>query len=591
MGPALTDKALFAGMSGGGLNGLAQGQFASPFSDLASRYTPKTINDVFLLSEYLYLNYGIYRKSSERVVDYFLTRVTLSGQDETERKDFSNILDNDFGIMERLREVGHDYMAYGNACCSLHLPFLRMLRCPTCKSMTPVGEFESFQFNLQELKFYAPCRKCRSVQAHTFKDFSVKDARRIHLVRWDPKQIRIETNEITGDTQYWLEIPADVQGKVRRGDQFTVATMPRNFILAIQKNQKFKFTKEYFFHLKEATLAGVNLRGWGIPSVLSAFRNFFRLQVLYRYDEVLKMDYILPLRILSPAKSQVAAGNDFVNVGMQNFMQQAASAVSRHRVDGADWTFFPFDVNYQAVGGEGQQLDATTRDTITAEEDRLLNVRGVPPEFYRSNMSMQVAPVMLRLFERGHTPLVNGFERLIRWLVDAIASHTNNGSYESGLESVTIADNVEDKMWRLQAAQGMLISKETGFRPLGIDPREEEERVVQEQTRQQALQRKAQEDATAAQMTLDAGNDESGGGGGGGGGMSLDNFEEQANSIAQRLADEAQTPESARRQELAALRNTNGPLHAMVIKKMDQIRQQAGTLGRAAGMAQMQGQG
>lgn len=574
-------------MTGGGVPGLAKGQFASPWSDLASRYAPRTMRDALALCEYLYTNYGIYRKASERIVDYFLTRVRLSGQDDDQRKEFEKVLNNDFGILERLREVGHDYMCYGNSFCSLHLPFLRVLRCPTCRSMVPVGEFQQFQFNLQELKFYAPCVKCRTIRAHTFKDFPVKDPRRIHLVRWDPKQIRIETNPITGDTRYWLEIPPDIQSKVRQGDQFTVATMPRNFLVAIQKNQRFRFTEEYFFHLREGVLAGLNLRGWGIPSVLSAFRNFFRLQVLYRYDEVLKMDYIIPLRILSPATTNLAAGNDFVQVGMQNFMGQAASAVARHRVDGADWTFFPFAVNYQAVGAEGTQLDATTRDTITSEEDRLLNVRGAPPEFYRSNMTMQVAPVMLRLFERGHMPLINGFDRLIRWLVDSIAHHTNNGSYESSLEPVTIADNVEDKMWRLQAAQAMLLSKETGFSPMGIDPREEEKRIVDEQTRQQQLQQKAQEDQQAAQMSLDAGADQ-GGEGQPSGGLALNDMEGVAQETAMRLAD-PNTPEAARRQELAALRNSNGTLHALVIKKMDQIRGQAGTLGRAAGMQAMQG--
>jgi len=576
-------------MSGGGVPGLAQGQFASPWSDLASRYAPRTMRDALHLCEYLYSNYGIYRKASERIVDYFLTRVRLSGQDDDERKKFESVLHNDFGILERLREVGHDYMAYGNSFVSLHLPFLRMLRCPTCRSMVPVKEFDNFQFNLNEIKFYAKCQKCNSIQAHDFKDFPIRDPRRIHLVRWDPKQIRIETNPITGDTRYWLEIPADVQSKVRQGDQFTVSTMPRNFIVAIQRNQRFRFTDEYFHHLREGVLAGLNLRGWGIPSVLSAFRNFFRLQVLYRYDEVLKMDYIIPLRILSPASANMAAGNDFVNIGMQNFMQNSAAAVARHRVDGADWSFFPFAVNYQAVGNEGQQLDQTTRDTITAEEDRLLNVRGAPPEFYRSNMTMQVAPVMLRLFERGHMPLINGFDRLIRWLVDSIAHHTNSGSYEASLEPVTIADNVEDKMWRLQAAQAMLISKETGFRPAGIDPREEEQRIVDEQMRSQRLQQKAQEDMQASQTSLDAGAAEDGGsGGGGGGGMAIGDVESTAQEIAMRLAD-PNTPETARRQELAALRNSNSTLHAVVIKKMDQIKNQAGTLGRAAGMAQMSG--
>ena len=40
---------------------------------MAMKYTPRTIRDALTLCEFLYLNYGVYRKASERIVD-LLTR-------------------------------------------------------------------------------------------------------------------------------------------------------------------------------------------------------------------------------------------------------------------------------------------------------------------------------------------------------------------------------------------------------------------------------------------------------------------------------------------------------------------------------------
>lgn len=572
---------------GGNNTGLAygHGEFPSPWRDLASRYTPRTMKDSLWLCEYLYLNYGVYRAASERIVDYFLTKPKFTGQSDEERKKFEKIMNKDFGIVERLREIGHDYMCYGNAFCSIHLPFRRVLRCQSgCKNERNLTDIKHFKFNIQDLSFDAYCPKCRRITRQKFHDYPSRDPKKIHMIRWNPKNIRIQ-ELFTGDMEYWLEIPGDIQSKVRSGDQFVLQYMPKAFLSAIQKGQKFKFDPRYFHHMRESTLSGLNLMGWGIPTVLSAFRNFFRLQVLHRYDEVLKMDYILPMRIISPSVTQIPVGNEMMQIGQQNFMMNAANAVRRHRMDGADWSFFPFPVNYQAIGSEGAQLEQGTRDSITAEEDRLLNTRGIPPELYRGSLTIQAAPVALRLFERGHTPLVMGFNRIVQWVSDTISRYLNSGEYEGELEPVTIADNIEDKQWRLQAAMGQLISKETGFGGLGIDPKTETKKIIEEQLDQQEQQQTAQQDAQMKQMTLDA---PAGGEGGGQqqGGMTPMDVEQQGEETARQLLD-PQVPEATRRQQLSSLRGTNPTLHAVVIKKMDQLRNQAGTLGQAAGMQQM----
>lgn len=579
-----SEKAMWSTLSGAGSGLGGTANFPSPWKDLSSRYVPRTMRDALTLCEFLYTNYGIYKKASEKIVDYFLTRPVFSGQDSNEQDKFEKICNADFGMMERLREVGNDYMCYGNSFVSIHLPFKRVLRCQGgCKSEAEISTFGKFQFQLADLSFYTWCKKCKRTERHKFHDYPNRDPKKIHLIRWNPKYIRIQ-ELFTGDRQYWLDIPPEIVSAVKIGDPFTLQHIPLNFLAAIQKGQRFKFDSECFYHMHENTLAGLNLQGWGIPSVLSAFRNFFRLQVLYRYDEVLKMDYILPLRIISPANTAIPSGNDFMQIGLGQFMQNARNAVQRHRTDGADWNFFPFPVEYQSIGGEGAQLEQSTRDSILAEEDRLLNTRGIPPEIYRANLTLQAAPVALRLFERGHTPLVMGFNRLIQWIGNTIARYLNSGEYEITVEPVTIADNIDDKMWRLQAAMSGLISQETGFTPLGIKPKVEIQKVIEEQIEKQEATQKAQQDAQMKAMTLDSGQGQGDGGGAGAGGMAVGDVQAQAQEIAAQLLG---VPESARRQQLTALRQTNDTLHAQVIKYMDQMRNQAGTLGQQAGLQQM----
>lgn len=543
-----------------------------------------------MLCETLYLRCGIYKKASERIVDYFLTKPQYKSQDDSERKKFEKLMGVDFGIMEKLRDVGIDKGCYGNSFLSIHLPFTRSLRCAVCgsekKMLGKNGQAVEFNFSATDYSFHCRCSSCKTITRHMVRDYPNRDARKVKLVRWDPKKIIIESNLITQDKRYWLDIDPVVASKVRAGDSFTLATLPWSFVTAIKNNQRYLFDNDRFFHSADTTLAGVNLNGWGIPPILSAFRNFFRLQILYRYDEVMKMDYIIPLRIVSPSIMKSSAGNNVMEINLRNFANEAMGAVERHRIDGADWNFFPFPVNYQAIGGEGQQLDAATRDTIQAEEDRLLNVRGIPPELYRGSLTLQNAPVGLRLFESGNSAFVGDMNRVLQWVSTTIAKFMNIGDHETALEPVTMTDNLDDKAWRLQASMTGAISKETGLGPLGIDAAEEDRRIIQEQARQQKEQAKAQQEAQMEAMSLDSQDPSAQGGQQQGSGMTPDDVEAQGDETARALLDPS-LPEQNRRQQLSSLRTTNPTLHAVVIKKMDQYRNQAGGLGQAAGFQQL----
>jgi len=565
-----------------------RGRFASPWSDLAQQYAPRTWLDAIKLAEFLYINNSTWRKASERIVAYFITKIKLSGQSDGELEKFRPLIERKFGILNHLREMGNDYMATGNSIAQIIPSFIRGLKCTNCKSNghdTLVNILKcDFEFRIGDLSFYTTCNKCKRTCRHMVHDYPDPNPENIKLVRRDVKSITIEHNPERGMSNYWMDIDNLIASRIRNNDKFLIATTPWSIIQAIARNQRYKLNPEYTFHLKESSIAGLKLYGWGIPSILSAFKDFFRVQILRRYDETLMMDYIVPIRIISPARGGGSSdGSSMMEMAnMNSFRTSMEGAITNHRRDGADWNIFPFPVEYQPIGGEGQSL--SPREMIAGEEDRLLNARGIPPQLYRGDLLLQTAPTAVRLFERGWQPLVDGLSEAAQWMVTVIAKQIKSGDIECEMSSVTLVDDLQKESLRVQLMQAQILSKETGLEGMNIDPKNERRRIIEEQKSDQRSQQRAQQDLEMESMNLDT--PEADAQGSPGGGSTPMDIQGQGESMAQQLLDPS-VPETSRRQQLTALRQSNSTLHAVVIKEMDRLRNQAGTAGAAAAMPQV----
>jgi hypothetical protein len=192
-------------------NGFSGGE--GVWDDKASEFVPTSINDAFKLCEFLYYSNSVYRKGSERVVDYFLTKLKLSGGEDISRKKFQEVLDDEVKVMTNLRRMGLNFMCYGNAPVSPHFPFKRTIRCVTCSTTTVIGSLEGANKKLQlemfqgKLFVQSMCKKCRSTARHRIVDQADLDPSKFRLINWDPKRIYLEGNEISGDVRYWYKIP------------------------------------------------------------------------------------------------------------------------------------------------------------------------------------------------------------------------------------------------------------------------------------------------------------------------------------------------------------------------------------------------
>jgi len=560
-------------------------KFPNPFFDIASEYMPRDMRQLMEYCEYIYLTFGTYRSAARKVVNYFLTEIVLDGESEEERDEYRDFLSDDLHLLTELSEIGEDYMVYGNVFISIYFPFDRFLICPKCETAYHIETLD-FKFNAKTLEFSTACAKCKHTGVFKREDRKSPDKSRVRLIRWNPKQIRLRVHDVSGHIDYYWEIAADFLRKIKEGKPFYLNQTPWSIIEACKasnddKAPLFKFSPGSIYHLREKTLSGIPIKGWAIPPLLNNFKLAYYIQILRRYDEAIALDYIVPHRILFPDITLAPGADPLAMMSMSNFVSHMNNMVKRRRVDPTMIQVAPFKVGYEMLGGEAKAL--APKESLAQAMDELLNAMGFPAELYKGTLTIQAFPVALRLFEKTWGALVDGFNDLIAWITSRIAKQFMWGTLNGALRSVTLADDIERKALLLQAAAGMDISKQTAYKPFGIDFIDEQERVTEEQSEIQRLQQEAMDEQQAQQMGTAPASGQAGPGGMVG--ATPGDVYEQGKALAQQLL--FQTPDTMRRGELIKIKHSNPTLHAIVVQEMDNIRQELSRQGQTMMMQQM----
>jgi len=513
-----------------------------------------------------------------------------------------------------LSTIADDFLAYGNSFTTVYLPFNRILICSSCGLSRSIDTVQDFDFDLQKLEFKISCPACKRVTTHTHKDLRSTDESKINVIRWNHHEMQLIHDFMSGSTEFIWIISPDLREHVRRGRSFWIRKMPWEVIKAIRDNAHFKFGPDVLYHMKEETIAGVRNRGWGIPRLLALFKDVYYLQILKRFNEALALDYIMPFRIVTPAKS--AGADPLMQYDLSDFTSQMQSMIKEHRRDPAGYHMLPFPVQYQTLSGEGIQMSPV--QLIKQGSMDLMSATGVPIELFQGTMSLQAAPTALRLFQATWPHLVSALNGWLQWFVTKVADTFGWEPVGVHLQPVTYADDLDRKGMLLQLAAGQQISKQTAFAGIGIDPREEQRRMLEEsriqietqqefdqdQLKKQELQQLSESGSSAPQpgggmsmgMPMDGGMpmDSSGQPVGGMPGMTMagqggpvtpNEVMSQADEVAQQLLA---TPETVRRSQLIQLKRSNPMLHAVVKQKMTNMLQQGSTQGVQMMRQQMQ---
>lgn len=624
-----------------GVNNVGVGQdtrFPDPFCDIASMQMPTTIAAALSWSEFLLEANGTYREALRRIVSYFITDVEIIDDGEkkvgkAERDKYLTFLNDVLGIKNVLHEVAMDYLCYGNSFTSVMMPFRRYLACKKCGLELPLRKVfntPQFKFAWQDYDFRASCPHCNYTGQWRHIDRRSGESGDVTVKRWSPHEIDLLWDPLTEDVAHIWKIPDDYRTQLQKGHLHHIERVSWEVLQAVKTNQNLMFDKDVVYHMKEGTLAGIKNRGWGLSRVLTNFRQAWYVQILQRYNEAIALDYVIPFRVLTP-EARPGGGpesSDPVHaINLGGFVGRVQSMIAQRAKDPARWNVLPFSLDYKALGGDATQL--APKELIDQGIDQLLTSIGMPVDFFKGTLSAQSSPTTLRLMEANWSHLVHKLNVFINKLVKRVSTLLGWDPVNARLVRVTVADDLNRQMAKLQLMMGNQISKTTGLNSVGLDYDGEVRRMLEEarieadeqQRAQKELEQSAQMqeyiNAIAPDITTQAMASLQGGAQGGGAGapagappgapgqgssavdqfisqrqnnpnvpITPDELQAQAQTIAQDLM--AKDP-AARRTELAKLRKSDTTMHQLVTSLMDQMRDQAASQGRQAVLDQQFG--
>lgn len=550
------------------------GATPSPWFTIANQFVPRNLHDVIRWSRYITLQSPTTTEVIRKLCTYPITEFLVDSDSEDVRKKYERIFES-FQLKQRLHDIGFDYHTLGNVFISIYFPIQRILSCPGCKTEYPAKKAEFLTF--KNFHFDGMCPYCGYKGAFLRRDVKSQNVADMNIIKWNPENIAVDHNPITGENEYYYKIPNEIKKKVHMGHRLFLNTVPWGFVEAIKNNQDFKFDNGNIFHLRNLSTGAV-VEGCSIPPLISLYGLVFYQATLRKANEAIAMEHMNPLRVVFP---QPGSGNldPVVTMSLKNFVENMQDAIKRHKRDKNYFLIAPAPVGYQPIGGEGKNL--LVSQEIQQAENQILLSLGVSTELLSGQTNWTSSTVGLRMLHNTLISYTTQIENLIKWIMGKVSVYLNIELCKVTLAPFRLADDDILKQNMIELLKTGNISLSTVMESLGLDYNEELEKIKDDAVAKAMNQIKAKFEVD--QATFMAAKKV---------GDQLDkNTDFQSMLVqAEELANQLGGPDAQMGNEvLSQLKIQNYPLYLMVMKLMQE--KAANMITPSGGEGQMPGQG
>jgi hypothetical protein len=448
-----------ASMSTAGGNG---GGAPSPFFTTANQFLPRNLHDVIKWSRYITMQSPLTTEVIRKLSTYPITEFVPETKSERVKGKYKEVFTS-FKLKQSLYDIGFEYYTIGNVFVSIYFPIQRSLTCQRCKTSFSAKNADFTQFKNYE--FHGSCPTCGNKGTFIRTDTKSVNVADMNLIKWDPMNISVNNNPITGESDYYYKIPNDIKRRVQTGDKLFVNSVPWGFIEAIKNNQDFKFDSSHIFHLKNIS-AGHSINGIAVPPLISLFSLVYYQATLRKANEAIATDFMNPMRVVFPT-AQTGNSDPVAAISMRNFVGHMQEAMLKHKRDKNHILIAPMPIGYQAISGEGKTL-LVSQEIQQAEETILLSL-GVSRELLSGVTNWQSSTVGLRLLQNTMDTYTTQMMDLVNWVMLHVSNYL-------GIEHCKVS-MIPFKLTDDQALQQALIamtaegraSETTLFESFGLD--------------------------------------------------------------------------------------------------------------------------
>lgn len=472
-------------------NGMMGVNYPSPFFDVAHTYLPTTVKQMFRWCRYYFLTNPLINATVFKLSEYPVTDIFIDHAERGVSEMWSEYFQNHLRFRPFQVEVGLDYHVYGNAFVSISYPFTKFLKCPGCSFSAPAAKIRN-KWAFSSGSFRLTCSKCGNTEEAYVEDVYLRNPSGVRLVRWNPEDIEITYNDLTGKYTYYYNIPNPVRNDILLGKKEAIENTPQVFLSAIQQNKGIIFSNTNLFHLRRPSLATTD-RGWGTPLLLPVLKDTFYLQIMKKAQETLLLEHIVPLRVIFP---QAASGtaDPFTTVDLSMWKEHVAAEIARWRMDNNYIPILPLPIGNQTIGGDGRAL--LLSGEIQQWSEQIMAGMGVPREFLIGGLSYAGSNVSMRMLENAFIGYILRHREMARWIMQSISSFLRWPAASVRFKPFRMADDIQRMSLDLQLNQANKLSDTTLLSRLDYD-QEEENSIMRKETASRLEAAKAQQLAQA----------------------------------------------------------------------------------------------
>jgi hypothetical protein len=543
---------------------------SSPFFTIANQFLPRNLHDVIRWARYITMQSPVTTEVLRKYSTYPITDFVYDTDNEASKKLYGNLFET-MKMKSVLHDVGFEYHSIGNVFLSLYTPIHRELRCKGCDTRFQAKTANFLKFS--KFSFTGECPKCHwsgVFERHDRKSMNVAD---MNIIKWDPLNIAVNNNPITGEFKYYYKVPNDVKRRVQMGDRLFVDSVPWEFIECIRDQQDFEFAKDAIYHLRNISTGQV-INGIAVPPLISLFNLVFYQATLRRANESIATDFMSPMRIIFP---QLQSGNSdpAVQMSLKSFVAHMQQNVVRHKQDRNHVVVAPIPIGYQTISGEGKTLLVSAE--IEAADRSILLSLGVSEELLSGQTNWTSSTVGLRLLENTLQCYTGQIEGFINWVAGKISGYMGWDEVPISLAPFRLSDDTNFQQMLMAAVTAGKASYTTLFESFGEDYQEELDKISEETVDTATTQIETQlrvEQATflAAKKLADN--------------FDKNNDYKTALGKAQQIAEELiNTDDSTKRQVLNELKLNDYAMYLLVAKLLQEESE-----ARSAEMALQAGQ-
>jgi len=461
-------------------------RYPSPFFDIGHTYLPTSVKQMFRWCRYYFLVNPLINAVTYKMAEYPITKIQVQEADSVLRDKWTKFIDTGLKLRSTLIEIGLDFHCYGNTFITLHFPIQKYLICSNCKAKQLASRAI---YKFRNFRYYLACPSCNVTAEAGVDDLNVKDLHGIKIVRWNPENITVEHNEVTGKTDYFFDIPISLKNAIMMGKRHVIESIPNEFILALRESKTIKFRDGEVFHFKRPTLSEKD-QGWGIPLILPVLKDSYYLQVLRKAQECIAQQYIVPLRVLFPQAGS-GTSDPYSTIDLSLWRRRIEAEIEKWKLDQNYIPILPIPIGNETIGGEGKAL--MLHQEMRAWSEQIVAGMHVPIEFIFGGLQYSGSNVSMRMLENQFDGYRTDLLIFCRdFVLKRIANFMEWPAPDIEFSRFRMADDLQRSALIMQANQAMKVSDTTFLNELELDLVQEEKYKASELSKQLENNRKTQ---------------------------------------------------------------------------------------------------